>query len=416
MSRILVATLGSVGDLHPFLAIARALVRQGHSVLFLSSEPHRAAVEAEGVPFTSILSTHDHDRAARHPALWHPIRGFGVLWRHLAVGSVEAAVALLRSELAIHGDSLRVVASPLVLGARLAVDMLPFRLITAHTAPSAIRHLADPLFLGAWQIPAWWPRSWRRIAWGVLDQWKLQPMAAPFINQWRVEHGLAPVQAPIFDRWLHSPHRVLGLFPDSFQCTEADSPVPVQCVGFPLFQPASTAPQDPELMEWLKHSPEQPRIAIYAGSSHHHRSEAFRACAEALDAQGVATLLLMAGEVPGRLGAHGIRRPWVDLQEVLPQCHGWLHHGGIGASADGLRAGVRQWTLPSAYDQFENSWQVARHLELATPQVLLAEHQVRQGRLPQLQQLAHWPRQSRLSDQDGGARSVDRAIQAILTA
>lgn len=416
MSRILVATLGSVGDLHPFLAVARALVQRGHSVLFLSSEPHRAAVEAEGVAFTSILGAHDHDRAARHPDLWHPIRGFGVLWRHFAVRSVDATVDVLRNEVAAGGDALRVLASPLVLGARLAVDCLPFRLVTAHTAPSGVRHVADPLFLGAWQVPPWWPMAWRRAAWAVLDHWKLQPMAAPFINRWREAHGLPALAETVFDRWLHSPHRTIGLYPDSFSTAADQPPVAVQRVGFPLFQPHALVPPDAALADWLGQSFDQPRIAIYAGSSHHHRAEVFHACATHLDALGCPTLLLMAGKAPGPLGQHSLIRPWVDLRGTLPRCQGWLHHGGIGASAEGLRAGVRQWTLPSAYDQFENSWYIARHLGLDTREVLLDTRQVHEARLPGWQHLNDWSHQPRLSAEDSGETAVNRAIEAILGA
>lgn len=416
MSRVLVATLGSVGDLHPFLAIARSLVRQGHSVLFLSSEPHRAAVEAEGVSFTPILSTHDHDRAARHPDLWHPIRGFGILWRHLAMRSVNTTVALLEAEVATSPAPVRVLASPLVLGARLAADWLPIRLVTAHTAPSGLRHLGEPLFMGSWRVPQWWPTAWRRVLWRALDRWKLQPMAAPFIDQWRAAHQLPPLNEPVFDRWLHSPHRVLGLYPGAFNPPAADLPVAMQCVGFPLFQSQVPHPSDAALAAWLQRDNDRPRIAIYAGSSHQHRAKTFQACAERLDAKGWPTLLLMSGEAPDTLGRHGLIRPWADLRSVLPSCQGWLHHGGIGATAEGLLAGLRQWTMPSAYDQFENSWHIARSLSLRSSEVLLTEEQLHSGELPQLDSLAAWPRRPRLSFTDSGDAAVDRVIQTLLEA
>ena len=37
MSRILLATLGSLGDLHPCIAVARALQQRGHSAVVASS-------------------------------------------------------------------------------------------------------------------------------------------------------------------------------------------------------------------------------------------------------------------------------------------------------------------------------------------------------------------------------------------
>ena len=36
-----------------------------------------------------------------------------------------------------------------------------------------------------------------------------------------------------------------------------------------------------------------------------------------------------------------------------------VHHGGIGATAEALRAGAPQWVLPWAFDQFDNAQRVA---------------------------------------------------------
>ncbi|MFM2328843.1 MAG: hypothetical protein RLZZ494_946, partial [Pseudomonadota bacterium] len=91
--RYAIATLGSAGDLHPFLAVARALHEQGEDVRLLSAEPHRAEVESQGVPFMPILDAAAHQRTLQHPGLWHPIRGFGVLWRHMAVPAIDPTVA-----------------------------------------------------------------------------------------------------------------------------------------------------------------------------------------------------------------------------------------------------------------------------------------------------------------------------------
>ena len=68
-----VVTLGSAGDLHPFLAIARGLARRGHDVRLLSQTPYEAQSLAEGVPFTSVVDTATHERTLKHPQLWHPL-------------------------------------------------------------------------------------------------------------------------------------------------------------------------------------------------------------------------------------------------------------------------------------------------------------------------------------------------------
>lgn len=45
--RVLFATIGSLGDLHPCLAVALGLRARGHSVAIATNSVHRARVEAE---------------------------------------------------------------------------------------------------------------------------------------------------------------------------------------------------------------------------------------------------------------------------------------------------------------------------------------------------------------------------------
>lgn len=53
-------------------------------------------------------------------------------------------------------------------------------------------------------------------------------------------------------------------------------------------------------------------------------------------------------------------RAQVHLPSTLSQSAGFVHHGGIGACAQGLAAGVKQWICPSAYDQHDNAWRIAQ--------------------------------------------------------
>src|SRR5437660_1566620 len=52
--RIVLATFGSLGDLHPILAVALALKQRGHRPLLVTQVEHQAKVEAAGVPFAPL--------------------------------------------------------------------------------------------------------------------------------------------------------------------------------------------------------------------------------------------------------------------------------------------------------------------------------------------------------------------------
>jgi UDP:flavonoid glycosyltransferase YjiC (YdhE family) len=58
MARFLFATMGSLGDLHPYIATARALVERGHRGVIASAEEYRVPVQNAGVEFARVRPDH----------------------------------------------------------------------------------------------------------------------------------------------------------------------------------------------------------------------------------------------------------------------------------------------------------------------------------------------------------------------
>src|SRR5216683_3561595 len=54
MPRVLLSTLGSLGDLHPLIAIGLELLRRGHWVSFCASETYRAKIASLGFGFEPL--------------------------------------------------------------------------------------------------------------------------------------------------------------------------------------------------------------------------------------------------------------------------------------------------------------------------------------------------------------------------
>jgi rhamnosyltransferase subunit B len=355
--RYLVASLGSAGDLYPSLAIATALARRGDAVEVLSSENHRGLVEAEGLRFSAILDARSHAQAQDHPLLWHPLHGFGVLWRYLAQRSLEPTFDLIRARTASSPVPLTVVASPLVLGARLAREVLPIRLVTTHTAPSGLRTHEGPMFIGGRTLPEGLPRLVRPVLWWALDHYKLEPLARPRIDEFLRRHGQPPAQGPIFHRWIHSPDTVVGLFPADFGPLPCDWPVPVHCTGFPLYQ--STAERSAPAAELTP--PQGPVAVVYTGSAVTSAAAQLRQWAHTLHRHGCDVTVIDPAS-PEDSRPRWTSRRWANLRGLLQRSDLVLHHGGIGTVAEALQAQVPQWIWPSGFDQFDNAWRTAKTL------------------------------------------------------
>lgn len=368
--RFAVVTLGSAGDLHPFLAMARELTSRGHDVQLLSQAPYKEQVEREGVQFRSVVPVSDHERTLTHPLLWHPVDGFGVLWRHLCVPAIEATCEALGELAHAHQEPLRVFASPLAVGARFALDRWPtrIRLRSGYTAPMGLRDVADPMFLGGWKVPTWLPRPTRRGLWQALDRWKLEPMARPALTQWQHVWRTPPIGASVFGDWLHAPGGGLALYPEWF------APVPDQWrlrgviqSGFPIYEPRAPAPLSADLLAFLaRHG--RP-VVVYPGSAagepHHFLDLALAACHElALPAVVLAPHLHSVHARAAAPVASGvITVEQASLSLLLPGCSALVHHGGIGSVAQAISHQLPQLILASAYDQFENGARVANLLK-----------------------------------------------------
>jgi rhamnosyltransferase subunit B len=59
--RVLLATIGSLGDLHPVLGLGIELRGRGHSATIATSESHRHIVEAASPPFAPIRPNRNVD-------------------------------------------------------------------------------------------------------------------------------------------------------------------------------------------------------------------------------------------------------------------------------------------------------------------------------------------------------------------
>jgi rhamnosyltransferase subunit B len=365
-----VVTLGSAGDLHPFLAIARELVRRGHEVHLLSQAPYEDQSRAEGVAFRAVVDAAAHRRTLEHPLLWHPLHGFGVLWRHLAVPAIEPtceALGELAHVASASGERLTVLASPLAAGARFARDRWPdrIRLLSGYTAPMGLRSVEDPMFLGAWRVPPWMPCSGRRMLWRLLDQWKLEPMAQPALQRWQSEWQTPDIKSSAFGDWLHSPDGGIALYPREFASVpQSWQQRGVVQTGFPLFEPRHQTPPPEQLGDFIRRHPRY--VLVYPGSAAaaaQRFSELILPACRKLDLPVIvlsphlrANSRMYTSEVSSDVFAID----QAPLCQLLPGACLFIHHGGIGSVAQALKHAVPQLILASAYDQFENGCRVTR--------------------------------------------------------
>jgi len=353
-AHFIVVTIGSAGDLFPFMAMALALRARGHRVSFLAPVQHEPFVAPTGLPFTGLPVD---DTVLDDPDLWHPTRGFGAVWR--ATRPAMARIVPFVQALA-EDDTPVLLVHPLALPeADLCRAVRPgVRIAAAYLAPQNLPTVHDPLMVGPWTMPAWVPLAARRWLWRQAARRIIDPVALPDVNAARATHGLAPLPT-LVQPMLAFPDLSVTLFPAWFAPTQPDWPQPLLRGGFPLYDPNPEAAASPELQRFLGVGAAP--LVFTHGTGNTQAADFFRAARAAVEQLGVRAVFLTAhpAQCGGDLPASILWQPYVPLRALLPRAALLVHHGGIGTTAEALRAGTPQLVVPLAHDQFDNGARVA---------------------------------------------------------
>jgi len=354
---VLVVAVGTAGDLYPFLRIAGELLARGHRVTLVGLAAHAAAAAAAGVPFIGLGTEAQYRATLDHPDVWHPRRGFAVLWGGMRddVDTLPDLVATLPAD-----EPVAMLAHPLALvGAALARARRPdLRIVAAWLAPANLRTVHDPLTMGPLRIPAWLPLAWRRWLWRRVDRALIDPVAVPDIDTAHARYGLAPVRHFV-DHLQGVADAHLTLFPAWFAATPPDWPRPLTEGQFALYDPQAPAALAPELERFLGAGAAP--VVLTPGSGNRQAGRWLARALQATRRAGLRAIVLTghADQVPAPLPPDVLWLPYVPLRALLPRVAALVHHGGIGTTAEALRAGVPQAIVPLAYDQFDNAARVA---------------------------------------------------------
>jgi rhamnosyltransferase subunit B len=358
-THVIVAAAGSYGDMYPYLRIARGLIARGHRVSFLGPAAHAAKGEEAGVPYTGLGTEAEYLAALADPDLWHPRKGFEVVWRNSlpALRRLPEWFASLPA-----GEPCALFAHPLLLpAADLVRAARPgLRIVTAWLAPANLRTVHDPLRMGPLRIAPWVPASWRHALWRAIDATVLDPVALPGLNAERTRLGLAPV-AHFIDHFERIADASLALFPPWFGPGLPDWPPGLREGAFPLYDPTPDEALDDELERFLTGGGEDARPVVFTpGSGNRQAARYFERALAATRRLGRRAIFLTPhrAQVPERLPAEVLWHPYVPLRRLLPRVAALVHHGGIGTTAEALRAGVPQLVVPLAFDQFDNGARV----------------------------------------------------------
>jgi len=352
---VLIAAIGTSGDVHPFIGLGAALGQRGHRVVFLANEYFRDAVVNSGLSFVPVAGRQAYDAAIADTDLWRAdSKGMRVFTRGILDPPIEPVYDYILSHADDHGV---VIANIFAFGALCAGDKRQLRLVTAHISPTSFRSGIRPPRFAGMVFPRHTPPAIVRAVEWLVDKAVLDPGLTPTLNRFRTSQGLAPARR-VLNRWIHSPQKTIGLFPSWFCRPQPDWPPNAVLTGFPRFDRENRDGLPPNLVRFLAAG--EPPVVFTPGSGivrcRRFFEESLAACGRI---HARALLLTRCGDqVPAPLPGWAMHADYVPLSALLPRCAALVHHGGIGTTAQGLAAGVPQLIKPILHDQPDNAHRV----------------------------------------------------------
>ena len=348
MTRVGLLTIGSRGDVEPFVALALALQRQGADVRLVTHARFRPMADRYQVPFASLpgdpaelMATAAGRRALTSGRnVGQFLTAFRQLTEHMALPIWDAAAAamqdrdvLIYSTFAFHGHYL---AKHLGMRA-VAAHLQPLLPTGAFTSPAMPFPLPGPL-LKRWSHAAALQMFWRQARAGALRLTErvpglVVPRDIPFADVLRGEECLVAVSPAVVPR-------------------PRDWPPEVHLTGYWRLPPQPDFTPPPGLAAFLEDGP--PPVYVGFGSLAQPEPDRVRSLVDAALARvgrrGVVN--------SGWSGIAGVDSSTVHVVEDVP--HAWLfprmaavvHHGGAGTIAAALCAGVPSVVVPHFGDQW----------------------------------------------------------------
>jgi rhamnosyltransferase subunit B len=359
VSRILLSTFGSFGDLYPYLALGMELQRRGHAVTIATSAVYRNQAETLGLGFHAVrpdLSLDDREAIAYVMDARH---GAERLLRYLAACARESYEDILAA--AERADIIGT--HPATYASVLAAQKLRMRWFSTVLAPLSLFSMYDAPVLA----PVPWlarlhflgPGFLRAVL--ALGMRQVLGWIRPLLDL-RRELGLGATGNPVFEGQ-HSPSLVLAVFSRYLASPQPDWPRQTVVTGFPFYEHGKLPPE----LEHFLDAGSAPVVFTLGSSAVGAAGDFYRSSLEAVNRLGRRAVFLTGFHpqgLPEVLPRSVLSVAYAPHSLLFPRAAAIVHQGGIGTTAQALRSGRPMLVVPFAFDQFDNG-ERARRLGVA---------------------------------------------------
>jgi rhamnosyltransferase subunit B len=361
--RIVLTTFGTLGDVHPLLALALELRRRGHSPVLAVPEIFRAKIEPLGIEFVRVgpsLNPEDPEQVA---ALMDIRKGTERTLREILFPAIRQSYDELLAAVEARGGADLMLSGELAYQAPLVAEMTgvpwasyvlaPLSFFSAYDAPVLPPYPALARLQSAVPVCG---RAVARFARWITRHWP-EPVLAL-----REELGLPRGRNVIFDA-KHAPALVLAMFSRVLGEPQPDWPPNTRVSGFVFYDgDAGKRELPPEVEAFLNAGP--PPVVFTLGSAAVlDAGSFFEESARAAQRIGVRAVLLVGTDprnLPRTVSPDLCVAQYAPYSQLFPRAALIVHQGGVGTTAQALQAGRPMLVMPYSHDQPDNARRVRR--------------------------------------------------------
>jgi rhamnosyltransferase subunit B len=362
--RIVFSTIGTFGDVNPLIAIALELKRRGHTPVMAFPKVFEPKILPLGLEFHEVRPDIDPKNTILVEMIYDVKKGterglrdflFPVL-RQSYEDLLDAATKPARADLLVLGELNY--AGPLVA----EITGIPWA--SYVLAPLSFFSAFDPPVLPPYPrlaradkaVPGF-GRVIRRVARFVTRKWP-EP-----IYELRRELGLPRGANPIFDA-KHSPYLVLALFSRVLGQEQKDWPPNTRITGFCYYDADAGNAALPAHLEEFVNAGEPPVVFTLGTAAVLAAGRFYEFSARAAVKLGIRAVLLIGNDPRNRprqtLPDTICVAEYAPYSGLFPRAAMVVHQGGVGTTAQCLRAGKPMLIMPYSHDQPDNARRMRR--------------------------------------------------------
>jgi len=352
--KIVLATFGSLGDLHPMLALAIELRGRGHEIVINTLEVYREKIAALGFEFYPMRPDVNPDDRELAKIMMDAKTGTEKLLREILIPNVRPMFEDVMK--AVEGADL-LISGEVVFAAASVAEKTRIKWITTSLAPASFLSPHDPF------VPptAQWLRHFRFL--GVTFHagvyWLVQRLVASWLEPYRNfrrEIGLSETHDPIF-KGKFSKLFHLAMFSKVLGKPQPDWHTPTLQTGFCFYDGQQDLGKMPEDLTKFLNAGEPPIVFTLGSAAVMDARDFFEESAQAARILNRRAVLLYGifNEAPKITDENIVAVDYAPYSQILPRAACVVHQGGVGTTAQVLRAGVPALIMPYSHDQPDNA-------------------------------------------------------------